>query len=220
MTMTKRKIGVGGDFAPIPSLPISETTGCGTYTGAAIQYPLIGGTRTMLKLLIGGLCLLVPVIGTWILTGYGLRATRRVIQGNYSLPDFDDFAGDFVGGLIVTIGMIIFGVLLSISMILVVTVPIVLVFGFPMFGFVLARYASTGDFASFFDIIGAFRAVFYRFGDALMMSIGSFITVVAFSVLVGIGTICLFIPGLMAAAALVLAIAFNVGVFGRVALDL
>mgnify|MGYP000930954136 CR=1 FL=1 len=220
MTITKRKIGVGGEYTSTPSLPMRETTGCGTYTGAAIQYPLIGGIPTMLKLVIGGLCLLIPVIGTWILTGYGLRATRRVIQGNYRLPDFDDFAGDFVSGLIVTLGLIVFGVLLSISTILVVTVPIVIVFGIPMFGFVLARYASTDDFASFFDIIGAYRAVFYRFGDALMMSIGSFITVVAFSVLVGIGTICLLIPGMMAAAALVLAIAFNVGVFGRVALDI
>ena len=196
------------------SQPVLETTGCGAYTATAIQYPLIGGTQTLYKLLIGAVCLVIPVVGSWLLTGYGLRVIRRVMAGDYRLPEWDDFAGDFVGGLAVTVGLFIFGILLSISMVLVVTIPIVLLFGVPMAAFTVARFADSGDFTSFFDILGAYRAVFYRMGDALMMTIGSFITIFVFSILIGLGTICLFIPGMMAAAALALALAFNVGVFG------
>lgn len=220
MATFKRKIEDEFQHEFQRSQPALETTGCGAYTATAIQYPLIGGSATLVKLLIGAVCLVIPVVGTWLLTGYGLRVIRRVMAGDYRLPEWDDFAGDFVRGLAVTVGMFIFGVLLSISMVLVVTVPIVILFGVPMAGYAVARFADSGDFTSFFDILGAYRAVFYRMGDAVMMAVGSYITIFIFSILIGLGTICLFLPGMMAAAALAMALAFNVGVFGRVVVNL
>lgn len=201
-------------------MPVMETAGCGAYTTASIQYPLIGDSGTLVKLLIGGVLMLVPVIGSWIVGGYALRAFRRVLRGDYSLPEWDDFAGDFVNGLILTIGLFIFGLLMTVSMALVVTVPIVVFFGFPMTAYVLARYAATDDIASFVDIVGAYRAVFFRFGDAVLMMIGSMFVALVMSILVAIGTVFLFIPGMMMAFALTLAMTFNAAVFGRTALSI
>src|SRR5690606_21313031 len=177
MATVKRKLDDGLKYDDLydrrDHAPMMETAGCGAYTTAAIQYPLIGENGTLVKLLFGGVLMLVPVIGSWIVAGYALRAFKRVLYGDYTLPEWDDFAGDFVNGLIVTIGLFVFGMLLTMSMALVVTIPVVIFLGFPMTAYVVARYAATGDLASFVDIIGAYRAVFFRFGDAVLMMLGS-----------------------------------------------
>jgi hypothetical protein len=201
-------------------MPVMETAGCGAYTTAAIQYPLIGENGTLVKLLIGGVTMLIPVIGSWIVAGYALRAFKRVLQGDYTLPEWDDFAGDFVNGLIITIGLFVFSLLMMVSMALVVTIPVVIFLGFPMTAYVIARYAATDDLASFVDIVGAYRAVFFRFGDAVLMMIGSLFVSIVMGILVGIGSIFLLVPGLMMAFALSLAITFNAAVFGRTALSI
>lgn len=201
-------------------MPVMETAGCGAYTTAAIQYPLIGENGTLVKLLIGGVTMLIPVIGSWIIAGYALRAFRRVLRGDYTLPEWDDFAGDFVNGLIITIGLFVFSLLMMVSMALVVTIPVVIFLGFPMTAYVIARYAATDDLASFVDIVGAYRAVFFRFGDAVLMMIGSLFVSIVMGILVGIGSIFLLVPGLMMAFALSLAITFNAAVFGRTALSI
>jgi hypothetical protein len=181
---------------------------------------LIGESGTLVKLLIGGVTMLIPVIGSWIVAGYALRAFRRVLRGDYTLPEWDDFAGDFVNGLIITIGLFVFSLLMMVSMALVVTIPVVIFLGFPMTAYVIARYAATDDLASFVDIVGAYRAVFFRFGDAVLMMIGSLFVSIVMGILVGIGSIFLLVPGLMMAFALSLAITFNAAVFGRTALNI
>lgn len=201
-------------------MPVMETAGCGAYTTAAIQYPLIGDNGTLMKLLIGGVLMLVPVIGSWIVAGYALRSFKRVLHGDYVLPEWDDFAGDFVNGLIVTIGLFVFGLLMAVSMALIVTIPIVMFFAFPMTAYVIARYAATDDITSFFDIFGAYRAVFFRFGDSVLMMLGSYFVAIVMSILVGIGTVFLLIPGLMIAFALTLAMTFNAAVYGRTVLNI
>ena len=224
MTTVKRKLDDGLKYDDLydrrKQIPVAETAGCGAYTTAAIQYPLIGENGTLVKLLIGGILMLVPVVGSWIVAGYALRAFKRVLRGDYSMPEWDDFAGDFVNGLIVTIGLFIFGLLMTVSMALVVTIPVVIFLGFPMTAYVLARYAATDDLASFIDIVGAYRAIFFRFGDAVLMMLGSLFVAVVMGVLVGIGTVFLLIPGLMIAFALTLAITFNAAIYGRTALDI
>jgi hypothetical protein len=224
MTTVKRKLDDGLKYDDLydrrNQIPVMETAGCGAYTTAAIQYPLIGENGTLVKLLIGGVTMLIPVIGSWIVAGYALRAFRRVLYGDYTLPEWDDFAGDFVNGLIITIGLFIFGVLLSVSMALVVTIPVVIFFSFPMTAYIITRYAATDDFASFVDIVGAYRAVFFRFGDSVLMMLGSLFVAIVMGVLVGIGSVFLLIPGLMMAFALTLAVTFNAAVYGRTTLDI
>lgn len=223
MTTVKRKLDDNLKFDDLydrRQMPVTETAGCGAYTTAAIQYPLIGESGTLVKLLIGGVVMFIPVIGSWMAAGYMLRAFKRVLHGDYTLPEWDDFAGDFVNGLIVTIGLFIFGLLMAVSMALVVTIPVVIFLGFPMVAYVIARYAATNDFMSFFDIFGAYRAVFFRFGDAVLMMAGSMLVAVLMSVVIGIGTVFLLIPGLMMAFALSLAVTFNAAVYGRMVLNI
>lgn len=222
MTTVKRKLedSYNYDYDHRKQSPVMETAGCGAYTTAAIQYPLVGENDTLVKLLIGGVLMLVPVIGSWIVAGYALRAFKRVLHGDYALPEWDDFGGDFVNGLIVTIGLFVFGLLMAVSMALVVTIPIVVFFAFPMIAYVIARYAATDDITSFFDIFGAYRAVFFRFGDAVLMMLGSYFVAMLMGVLVGIGTVFLLIPGLMVAFALTLSMTFNAAVYGRTALSI
>lgn len=220
MTSVKRKFDDDLRYAKRPDgLPVAEATGCGVYTTAAMQYPLIGENGVLMKLLIGGGVMLIPVIGSWIASGYALRAFKRVLQGDYRLPEWDDFAGDFVNGLILTIGLLVFGVLMSISMVFIVTIPIVVIFGFPMFAYVVARYAATGDPASFIDIFGAYRVLFDHLGDAIMLLVGSLVVVVVMGILIGIGTMFLLIPGLMLTFALSLAVTFNAAIYGRTVLE-
>lgn len=224
MTTVKRKFDDNLKYDDLydrrDQMPVMETAGCSAYTTAAIQYPLIGENGTLVKLLIGGVTMLIPVIGSWIVAGYALRTFKRVLQGDYALPEWDDFAGDFVNGLLVTIGLFVFSLLMMVSMALVVTIPVVIFFGFPMTAYVLARYAATDDFASFVDIVGAYRAVFFRFGDSVLMMIGSLFVAIVMGILVGIGSVFLLIPGLMMAFALSLAITFNAAVYGRTVLSI
>lgn len=224
MTTVKRKFDDDLKYSDLydrrDQIPVMETAGCGAYTTAAIQYPLIGESSTLVKLLIGGGVMLIPVIGSWIVGGYALRVFKRVLRGDYSLPEWDDFAGDFVNGLIITVGLFVFGLLMAVSMALIVTIPVVIFFGFPMTAYVIARYAATDDLASFVDIVGAYRAVFFRFGDAVLMMVGSMFVAIVMSILVGIGMVFLVVPGLMMAFALTLAMTFNAAVFGRTALSI
>jgi hypothetical protein len=224
MTTVKRKLDDGLKYDDLydrrDQTPVTETAGCGAYTTAAIQYPLIGEKGTLVKLLVGGAVMLVPVIGSWIVAGYALRAFRRVLYGDYTLPEWDDFAGDFVSGLVVTIGLFVFGLLMMVSMALVATIPVVIFLGFPMTAYILARYAATGDLASFVDILGAYRAVFFRFGDAVLMMLGSLFLVIVMTIPIAIGSIFLLIPGLMMTFALWLAITFNAAIYGRTALNI
>ncbi len=193
------------------------STGLSTYISAAIQYPLLTGRGTLVKLLIGALFALLPVAGFFILTGYSVRAMRRIMKRDYALPDWYDFVGDFLRGIVVWICLIVFGLLLALSTLLVVTIPIVLVFGFPMAGYTVARYAATGDPTVFLDVSAAYRAVLAHFADAVLMLAGSLAVSIVFSLLISFGALFLFIPGVMMAVALMLALSFNIANFSRAA---
>src|SRR5690606_11920003 len=116
---------------------------------AAIQYPF-NGSGALIKLLIAALVNLVPVVGSLVFSGYMVRTVRAVQDGENRLPAWDDFGGDIVNGLLFVIGMFIFGMLLMLSMMLIVTIPFVIFFGFPMYAYIIGRFADTGDFAAFF----------------------------------------------------------------------
>jgi hypothetical protein len=74
----------------------------------ALTYPL-RGSDWFLKLLIGALLNLIPVVGSILTYGYSLRATRRVMQGDdESLPAWDDWGGDFVRGFLLFVGWFIY----------------------------------------------------------------------------------------------------------------
>jgi hypothetical protein len=54
------------------------------------------------KIALGGLLSLIPVIGVFLVIGYGLEVTKRVIKGDAEvLPDWSDFGGYLTKGFMV-----------------------------------------------------------------------------------------------------------------------
>ncbi len=54
------------------------------------------------KIALGGLLSLIPVIGIFLVIGYGLEVTKRVIKGDVEvLPDWSDFGGYLTKGFLV-----------------------------------------------------------------------------------------------------------------------
>jgi hypothetical protein len=67
--------------------------------GRAVQY-VFQDPNWIKKVLIGGLLLIIPLIGTWIVGGYFIRTFRSIYQGSDTpLPEWDDFGGDLMRGL-------------------------------------------------------------------------------------------------------------------------
>lgn len=192
-----------------------EQAGCGAYVSASVQYPLIGGSSTWSKLLIGALLNFIPFFGSMVVAGYALRATRRVVHGDYTLPEWDDWVNDFIRGLIVTVGGFIYGLLLMFPMVLIVTIPVLVIFAFPLIMYPIAKFAVTDDATAFVDVVGAYNAVFKRPVEALIASGSFYIVGLIFAVLIPIGFVFLIIPGLMLAFGLTLAVAFQTGLYGR-----
>ena len=60
------------------------------------------------KLAIGGLVMLIPILN-FVAMGYAIRALRNARDGqDLPLPEWDDWGGDFVKGLLITIATIIY----------------------------------------------------------------------------------------------------------------
>ncbi len=60
------------------------------------------------KLVIGGLLLFVPIFGWAVVAGYMIRTLRKVAAGDDSLPEWTDWGGLFVTGLLVWVGGLIY----------------------------------------------------------------------------------------------------------------
>lgn len=60
------------------------------------------------KLVIGGLLLFVPIFGWAVVAGYMIRTLRQVSAGSESLPEWTDWGGLFVTGLLVWVGGLIY----------------------------------------------------------------------------------------------------------------
>jgi len=62
----------------------------------------------LVKILIGGIVLFIPIVN-FIAIGYLLRTLRNVAEGQERpLPDWDNWGGDFVKGLMASIGAFIY----------------------------------------------------------------------------------------------------------------
>jgi hypothetical protein len=75
--------------------------------GKAFSYPF-EDQEWLQKLGIAALVMLIPILGQFIVAGWGLEVTRRVIQRNpQPLPDWSDFVGHLVRGLqVAVIGLV------------------------------------------------------------------------------------------------------------------
>lgn len=64
----------------------------------------------IVKILIGGLLLIIPIFGWCVVLGYALRTMRGVAAGDEQLPEWSDWGDLFVKGLIVAVAGIIYGI--------------------------------------------------------------------------------------------------------------
>jgi len=76
--------------------------------GKAFSYPF-EDQEWLQKLGIAALIMLIPILGQWIVAGWGLEITRRVIQRDpQPLPDWSDFGGHLVRGLKVLVVSLVY----------------------------------------------------------------------------------------------------------------
>lgn len=63
------------------------------------------------KVLIGGVLNLVPVIGQAFMWGYGLRQLKNVKEGReLPLPEWDDWGGDLMRGIMIFLGYLVYAI--------------------------------------------------------------------------------------------------------------
>ncbi len=203
------------DRYPRSRQPIAaESLGCSAYIGSSLEYPT-SGPGVFGKLLVGGILTFIPLIGQLIMLGYTIRIIRRVLRDQTGLPDWNDFGGDLVRGVVVWVGSIVFGVLLALSMIAVVTIPVVMIFGLPMVAYVMCRYAATDDFLAFTDIFGAYKYVFQHLWPAIVVTLSAVLLSLVWMIAVGLGFAFFFFPGILALAATTFSFAYLMGAWGR-----
>jgi hypothetical protein len=114
----------------------------------------------IVKILIGGILLIIPIFGACVVLGYALRTMRGVAAGDEQLPEWSDWGDLFVKGLIV----IVAGIIYSIPTIILTRLGILgslLSFVWSIFEWIVLpaavlRYAVTDNFGAFFE----FSAIF------------------------------------------------------------
>jgi hypothetical protein len=172
------------------------------------------------KVAIGGLLTLVPIVN-FIPSGYGLRVLKNVSEAKERpLPEWDDWGGDFLKGLMIVVASLIYAIPIFILQAFSFAVSAVAgssgssdaqgalgvcLFGlsclYALWGLAMgivlpaatAKYARSGEFASFFRFGDIFRFIGANLGDyiiALLLSLAAVIVAaVAGSILCVIGLI-------------------------------
>lgn len=226
------------DRYPRAKLSLSDNNiGCGAFVGAAMQYPF-DGKEALTKVAIAAGLALIPFVGQLLVSGYGVRVVRRILRGQRDLPEWNDFGGDFMRGLVILFGGIVFGFLMMLSTIAIVTIPIVTILGFPMVAYAICRYAATDDISAFIDIIGAYRYVLSNIWTSFVMTLSCILLGISWGITIaltyilcyivgsillsitGIGIInsgefLLTIPGLILSAAATISFTYMMGAWGR-----
>lgn len=81
----------------------------------AITYTFSTDKNWIVKTIIAGvLAVFIPIIGQIIVTGYGVRITRRILDEQAGLPEWDDWGGDITRGAMVFIGQWIYSLVFSV----------------------------------------------------------------------------------------------------------
>lgn len=165
------------------------------------------------KVAIGGLVTLIPIVN-FITLGYGIRTFKNILEGQETpLPEWDDWGGDFMRGLIPAIAYIVYGIPIWILSAIgtaiaagsdsggVAVVSLFFSCLSTLYGIVLwvvapamlIRYAKTNEFASFYafgEIIAYIKANLREYIVAVvMMLVAGIVAGIVGGILCGIGVI-------------------------------
>ena len=198
--------------------------------GKAVNYPFKDDdwvSKMAITIVLG----IIPVLGWFLIAGYMVRAIARVMNGDETLPAYDDWGGDFMRGLVATFGSLIYyaPIILVICCVNVAfedSTPVqccaalfYIIYGIvtiPLIVSALARYAATEEVGAFMDIPGRIRDFTNHMGDAIMLVVMFFIVGLVISILAIIGYVLCIIPGLIVTAASYYIQAHMVGQWGQV----
>lgn len=201
----------------------------------AISYPF-KDSNWITKFLITLVLACIPILGWLVISGYVLRVTRMVQNGqDNALPEWDDFGGDFVRGLMGALGGLIYYlpaillncctsvlsssdsgavVLLTCCLSLIQLGYVVLMI--PIFYTALSRYAQTENFSDMLDFGANFKGLTDHTSDAVMLWVNSIVLGIIMGIVISIGLFLLCIPGLIAIVVYWMASGHLVGQWGRV----
>jgi hypothetical protein len=136
--------------------------------------------RVWSKIIIGGLLFLVPVIGWLFVYGYGIRTMRSVIAGDEQLPEWTDFGGLLVTGLLGFVAGIIYSVPGLVLARFGATGAVLAILANILAGFVLPaallRFAKKDDFGAFFDFGEIFAFIRDNFGNYVIVLLLAIVT--------------------------------------------
>lgn len=175
------------------------------------------------KIGLAGVITLIPIVGQFVIAGWGLEIVRRVIEGDPEpLPDFAEFGDFLVKGLLVfLIGFVFFlpviiiqgcnaafiplldqgdtaaetafGILTSCIVCLTVLYSLVMAFFLPA---AVGNYAAKGELSAAFKFRELFQLVKKNFGAYLLVVLGSWIA----GLIAGVGVIACVIGVLFTSA--------------------
>jgi hypothetical protein len=164
------------------------------------------------KIGIGGLLVLIPIIGLFVVMGWGLEVTKRIIRGDAEvLPDWSDFGGYLTRGFLMFLVAFVFTLPVTIVNICTTSVPFLfengdetmasiaavvsICFGCFSFLYSLAaylvlpaaygRYAATDELGEAFKLGEIFKMVRDNFGTYALVLLGGIVA----SLVASIGTI-------------------------------
>lgn len=182
----------------------------------SLSYPL-KSEKALEKILIGLALTLIPIVNTLggiVLLGYGIKIMGHVLSGDENLPEFD-LGEDFVRGLFGLLGAFLYvfppailgivvmialtgatesfsliGFLLMMVLILVATLVMVVAY---------ARFAVEEDTGALFDVGGNLRLVGSNLNAGGLLLINMFVFGLIAGLLVMVGFLLFFIPGMILA---------------------
>jgi hypothetical protein len=171
----------------------------------------------IMKIVIGGLLSLIPIVGSMMVLGYMLEALKRVADGmDIPLPEWDDFGGKLIKGLMVCIIGLVYAIPVIVlaccagaltlflgggesnaagdmaTMVSLCTNCLSLIWGIVMWLVlpgVCIRYAVTGDFMSAFQ----FGEIFSFISSNIANYIVAIILVLVANFIAGFGIIACFV---------------------------
>ncbi len=192
--------------------------------GLAFSYVFNEKDQWFKKIALPALCSLIPIIGPFILMGWGLKATQNVIEGNeeYALPSLEfgaDLGRGFMGFLITLIYNLPIAILFGISgalfgvgggmddagmtvlfivggcVSLIALVISLLIAFMSLAG--LANYVAKGKFGAAFDFKTIFAMLKKSFVSWLLVAVGY---ILAMGIIAPLGTIVCVIGALLTSA--------------------
>lgn len=194
---------------------------------AALVYPFKADANAFMKIAIGAALSFIPFIGGVFFTGYSIRLTQRIQRRQPGLPEWDDLGGDFVRGLAVLGGTMVYAAVYLVLILLMTTIAtglfgvtvngvrqmndsgllisLVIFAAFTYYFLIflatgIALFAASGRFAAFFEFARLWNIANTQFRRNLIFAGNFVVFIILVAVLVLVGFSLLFLPGVFMGA--------------------